>query len=224
MGNECFKSQQSASDKYAAKYSETSSGTRDESPCKFSPNVHDGPVLAMSRRTINSNECLTGGEDGNIVLFNMKTNSATKKWAAHSSDITSISIACNRQMFVSASRDKLIKAWRLNDSNCLTTLRGHELNPGVVECSPVDPNIAVSGSRDNTVRLWDIETQSCISSVKHERNLVTDLCFADNHTFVQVSEDLKMRFWDCRTLDVAQFVPSNMPNIPVSKSGPYHPT
>lgn len=59
----------------------------------------------------------------------------------------------------------------------------------------------VSGSRDQTTRLWDIETQKQLSSRNIQRNAITSIKWLPNSpdSFIECSEDLTLRLWDCRS-------------------------
>ena len=68
----------------------------------------------------------------------------------------------------------------------------------------IDKDRFVSGSKDNTVRLWDAHKGRCILFDRTDRNIVTDIKYIPNtESIVQSSEDLVMKIWDTRFMELA---------------------
>ena len=81
-------------------------------------------------------------------------------------------------------------------------MNGHELNVAGIALSGDESTLA-SGSRDYSVRVWDLETGTETMRSKIPRNVVTSMCWVPGpgeQQFVQGSEDLRLRTWDCRTM------------------------
>ena len=65
---------------------------------------------------------------------------------------------------VSASRDRTLKIWDINNYRCIRTLEGHENYIYTVIVLP-DGNI-VSGSHDNTIKIWNcLDNYNCINTL-----------------------------------------------------------
>jgi len=74
-------------------------------------------------------------------------------------------------------------------------LKGHERPLNALDSKG---NYTVSGSSDWSVRVWDLNKCSEVSKSTINWNVVTSLKFISENTFVQTSEDLKIRVWDIR--------------------------
>lgn len=70
---------------------------------------------------------------------------------------------------VSASGDRVIKAWNINTGQCEKTYTGHTKG---IACVQYDGRRIVSGSSDNTVRIFDAEQQAEVACLHGHSNLV----------------------------------------------------
>jgi WD40 repeat protein len=152
------------------------------------------------------------------VLYDWSQKKVIERWQGHEGDIN-VLVQGNDLIF-SGSRDKTVRIWKRGSSEALRVLKGHEMNVTALDCFFTDSGAIqgslVSGSRDATVRLWDTETGAAIGSKRIYRNLVTGLCALRddmNQTFVQISEDLTIRTWDIRSMDVVNSI-AGLINIP----------
>ena len=66
-------------------------------------------------------------------------------------------------MLVSASIDKTIKIWDINNAECLRTLIGHE--GSVIAIFNYDDEKIISSSEDKTVKLWNIIDGICVTTM-----------------------------------------------------------
>ena len=103
---------------------------------------------------------------------------------------------------VSLCRDTIVRIFDINDEedrNDTVELKGHSLS-ATTGCISLGETILATGGRDYTTILWDIESQKETHKNRIDRNMVTDMKWMpnDNNTFVQCSEDLRMRFFDIR--------------------------
>ncbi|MDT9298615.1 MAG: WD40 repeat domain-containing protein, partial [Arthrospira platensis PCC 7345] len=67
-----------------------------------------------------------------------------------------VAIAPDGKRAVSASWDKTLKLWDLEQGGELATLSGHSFSVTSVAIAP-DGKRAVSASNDKTLKLWDLE-------------------------------------------------------------------
>jgi len=154
--------------------------------------------------------CLSGTKSGELALCRHATGEIVQKWSGHDKEITKV--ACggqNRELYVSASRDKTICVWRHRSDSSEYGLQyrysGHDLSVTGVTLSPSGSHI-LSGSRDNTVRLWDVASGQCVQMMALAQNVVTHVCWShcsDSPMAAQSSEDKTVRLWDTRSLRVA---------------------
>lgn len=124
----------------------------------------------------------------------------------HRNDILAMSFSDKTGILCTASRDTTSGIWENGEFK--GRLSGHELSVTTCSIDGTSSPMVVTGSRDTSVRLWDIEKQTCLKSVKILRNIVTQVqWFEQDSCFLQVSEDLKIRIWDSRTMQVVQSIP-----------------
>lgn len=67
-------------------------------------------------------------------------------------------------------------------------------------CISLGETVLATGARDYETIVWDLEDQKKTHSKRIDRNMITDMKWlpSDNNTFIQCSEDLRLRFFDIR--------------------------
>jgi len=107
-----------------------------------------------------------------------------------------------KNMLVSASRDKTIIVWNLDESGSVLTgkplksLHGHGHFVSDVVMSS-DGQYALSGSCDKTLRLWDLNTgQTTRQFVSHTQDVLSVAFSSDNRQIVSGSRDKKIKLWN----------------------------
>jgi WD40 repeat protein len=94
-------------------------------------------------------------------------------------------------------------------------------------CISLGETVLATGARDYKTVLWDLEEGKKTNMISIDRNMVTDMKWlpSDNNTFMQSSEDLRLRIFDIRdNLDVAKetVVGTNFAgSIDIDESGKY---
>lgn len=125
-------------------------------------------ALSYDRRREN---LYCGSSDGSIKIWNLgasgKQSGAdvdTKGTYinAHNGRINSMAIF-NDRLF-SASYDKTIKCWNLEDGSCVATLEGHA--DGVNSIVRLNGTQFATGSNDRTVKIWNIDTLTCERTIE----------------------------------------------------------
>ncbi|EXJ96061.1 hypothetical protein A1O1_01187 [Capronia coronata CBS 617.96] len=105
---------------------------------------------------------------------------------AHEKDINAIDVSPTAPLFASASQDRTIKIWSLEDGSVTGILRGHKRGVWSVRFSPAGtPPLAlpdggssgsrgllVSGSGDRTVKVWSLSTYTCLQTFEGHSNSV----------------------------------------------------
>ena len=105
---------------------------------------------------------------------------------AHEKDINAIDISPTSPLFASASQDKTIKIWSLDDGSVAGILRGHKRGVWSIRFAPQNTppinlseggtsssrGLIVSGSGDRTVKVWSLSTYTCLLTFEGHSNSV----------------------------------------------------
>ena len=104
---------------------------------------------------------------------------------AHEKDINAIDVSPTAPLFASASQDRTIKIWSLEDGSVAGILRGHKRGVWSISFAPADASplnasdggnssrgLLVSGSGDRTVRVWSLSTFTCLLTFEGHSNSV----------------------------------------------------
>jgi len=105
---------------------------------------------------------------------------------AHEKDINAIDVSPIAPLFASASQDRTIKIWSLEDGSVAGILRGHKRGVWSIQFSPASTpplnlpeggtsgsrGLLVSGSGDRTIKVWSLSTYTCLKTFEGHSNSV----------------------------------------------------
>lgn len=112
---------------------------------------------------------------------------------AHQKPITALHLEGGR--VVSASDDRTLKVFRLEDWMCLYTLYGHHGSITALYLDKGPPYSAASGSKDTTVRLWDLLTGCCVHKLcAHDEPVISLTCSL--HYVISQGQDYRLCVWN----------------------------
>lgn len=138
---------------------------------------------------------LTGSQDQTVKRWDIqkpKDMAVAKKAPraiytrkAHDKDINAIDINHTGTQFASASQDKTVKIWSLEEGETMGVLRGHRRGVWSVKFAPKDTPIItgdagpaagkgliVTGSGDKTMKIWNLSDYSCIRTFEGHTNSI----------------------------------------------------
>ncbi|XP_066293962.1 WD repeat and SOCS box-containing protein 1-like isoform X1 [Branchiostoma lanceolatum] len=140
----------------------------------------------------------TGLQSGRIKTWDVSTGGILLYLIDHKEVIRDLQFAPDGSMFLaSASRDKTLKVWDLNDDgNMKKTLKGH--NGWVYSCSwSPDAKILASVGQNKTVILWDMSDYSMMRKLTGHQNDVVACDFSpDGALLATGSYDTRVILWD----------------------------
>lgn len=141
---------------------------------------------------------------------------------AHDKDINSINIQSSGVLFASASQDKTVKIWSVEEGEVQGILRGHKRGVWSVQFSPAhmpaiqaedgpasSKGAILTGSGDKTVKLWSLADYTCIRTFEGHSNSVLKVCWLNVPSgqekakrpvqFASAGGDGLVKVWDANT-------------------------
>jgi U3 small nucleolar RNA-associated protein 13 len=134
---------------------------------------HTGSVtaIALPRKKLPGSPAfvITGSDDRTVKCWDISTGRTTTPFTprsmytqkAHDKDINAIDISPDDKLFATASQDRTIKIFNLEDGQVVGILKGHRRGVFSAKFSAAE-RVLASGSGDGTVRLWSLADFACL--------------------------------------------------------------
>jgi U3 small nucleolar RNA-associated protein 13 len=165
---------------------------------------------------------ITGGADRTIKKWDVSsavsgTNQKPRAiWTrrAHEKDINFIDVSPDDTLFASASQDRTVKIWSVEEGETLGVLRGHRRAVWSVKFAPSTITAAVAGgkagtkggkmvvtgSTDKTVKLWSLSDYSCLKTFEgHSNSIQRALWISGGLQVVSAGNDGLVKVWNVKT-------------------------
>jgi WD40 repeat protein len=159
-------------------------------------------IPSIGSAVLDKNEKLLiiGGSRGDIMQYDLESNTAISTVAAHAKQINSILLSPDQEYFVSTSNDHLVKLWKTAKNECKAIFQGH-IKSSKDAFITANNGAVVSASYDGCVKIWDTATLKEISSLQ----IVPDETLSCMKTiddkgdfFACATGDNYIRLWDVR--------------------------
>ncbi len=121
----------------------------------------------------------------------------------HADWVLQVAWSPDGRRLASASRDRTVRIWDVDNGSELAVLRGHDDPVYGVAWSP-DGRWLASASRDRTVRIWDAGNGSELTVLSGHDDSVHGVAWSpDGQLLVTASQDRTTRIWDTRVIALA---------------------
>lgn len=151
--------------------------------------------------------CLVGGLSAQIGM--------AQELAApeHPQAVLSVAFSPDSTLIATGSQDNLVRVWKTEAPNDVTTLAGHENLVLSVAFSP-DGRTLASGSLDGQVKLWDVGTRKELVALKAKEGRVRSVAFAaDGKLLVSGNDDGNVILWDLATRKERLVLSAHKPSV-----------
>ncbi|MEG5238223.1 serine/threonine-protein kinase [Microcoleus sp. AT9b-C3] len=134
----------------------------------------------------------SGGDDNNVILWDLKTGRRMRTIAAHKAAVNMIAFSADGKTLASGSNDKTVRLWNVRTGSRLRTLSGHAGGVNAIALSR-DGKTLASGSQDKTVRLWNLGTGEVRRIITGHGGPVNAVAFSPNGQIVASASTDKIR-------------------------------
>ncbi|KAF7554234.1 hypothetical protein G7Z17_g3080 [Cylindrodendrum hubeiense] len=153
-----------------------------------------------------------GNKAGSRAVFTRK---------AHDKDINALNVHHSNQLFASASQDKTVKIWSIEEGEVQGILRGHKRGVWSVQFSPAQlpavqgedgpvtgKGVVLTGSGDKTIKLWSLSDYTCVRTFEGHSNSVLKLAWLKSPAgqeskkrvqFTSAGGDGLVKVWDANS-------------------------
>ncbi|OAQ64659.1 small nucleolar ribonucleoprotein complex subunit [Pochonia chlamydosporia 170] len=141
---------------------------------------------------------------------------------AHDKDINAINVHHSGTLFASASQDKTVKIWSMEEGEVQGILRGHKRGVWSVQFSPAQlptiqgddgpvtgKGVILTGSGDKSVKIWSLADYTCIRTFEGHSNSVLKVAWLNMPSqqeqskkpvqFVTAAGDGLVKVWDANS-------------------------
>lgn len=186
---------------------------------------HAGAVTALacsrhskkSLRGTNYRYLLSGSDDNTIKYweFDLVTKNYKSLWtiSAHKSDINDLDFSPNNAFLISASAEKNMKLFDIQDGSNLQTFKGHKKGLWSCTFSPTE-QIVASCASDSTIKLWELESGQCIHTFEGHEASVLKLTFSPNgHHLISTDSQGIIKIWHIKTRECVNTIEGHIDDL-----------
>jgi guanine nucleotide-binding protein G(I)/G(S)/G(T) subunit beta-1 len=149
-------------------------------------------------RFLSDKQIITSSGDMTCILWDIDTGNKVMEFTDHNGDVMSVSIAPDKNTFVSGACDATAKLWDVRTGKCTQTFLGHESDINAVQYFPNGYAFG-TGSDDASCRLFDIRADRELMQYTHDNILcgITSVAFSISGRFLFAGyDDFNVNVWD----------------------------
>lgn len=146
--------------------------------------------------TPDGKRAVTGGRDGDLLVWNLEDGRCLKTLKGHTRWIKSVNITPDGKLAISGGGDMALRLWDLEAGRCIRTLEGHT---GAINRVSIAANgsTAVTAAEDQTIRLWDLEKGESVHVPTEKSDWVENVGLtADGRFAISSSSKKSLLIWD----------------------------
>lgn len=158
---------------------------------------------AVNAMTLSNNEkfLLSGGEDGAVRLWAIRTKEMVAHFKEHKSRVSQIALFSDDVHAISCSQDRSFLCWDLQSERRISThtQRTGGINSVALSC---DESVVITCGKEQSVTFWDLRQSNPVQSIypAHEGEATCIGVMHNNQNlFVTGGTDKTVRLWDMRT-------------------------
>jgi len=167
--------------------------------------VYDGSLIASS------------GSDHKIRVHEIETGSLIASFdEAHSGLISQIRFAPKKRLLASASFDKTIKIWDMNNTSPIMTLIGHNSSLSSIAFDPYNPDRLCSCDTEGNFLIWNLQTGSISSRISINSDPTSGIMQrpirfqADKRSIIAIADGMDLVIYNVNTGHVILIIKTNI--------------
>ncbi len=155
-------------------------------------------AISYNKQLLATN-CANNGE---VKLWDLNTGEHIRTLSEHTEPVTLVIFSPNGELLVTASKDKTINVWNVQNGELLTNIPEYRDVEGAGIAFNRHGTILAAGSRiDHTIKLWDMSDPNNIHYINTipdaHKNEIRSLAFRpDGKILASGSGDKKVKLWD----------------------------
>jgi ribosomal RNA-processing protein 9 len=167
---------------------------------------HTAPIVCIAASS-SGKFLATGGLDKRLVIWDALTLKPLRVFFQHRDSVMGVSFRRNTHTLYSASADRTIKIFSLDEMTYVETLFGHQDH--IVDIAGMAQENCISvGSRDRTARLWRVVEESQLvfrgggsvkatgpDAISYHEGSIDRVAMIDEDTFVTGSDNGSLSLW-----------------------------
>jgi len=159
------------------------------------PAGHKGQVMSVAVSP-DKRFLASGGEDSFVHIWDTRSHTLVHSFKGHRDTVSALAfrqIQSPATELFSASHDRTVKLWDIDELAYIETLFGHQAE--ITSIDALQQRRAVTSSVDRTVRLWKVDAQSQLVFRGKQTASIDTISMLSENSFVSGSQDGSIALW-----------------------------